>query len=302
MDTRPGLIERAAALLRDERSQDERSQSGPGRFEAANLAMPPGAGSPRAVTRTCVLDRVALAEFGIIMPWSTTRRVGEEFRIVKRNLMTHWNGVGYSQRSNGWPRTVMITSVRPREGKTFAAINLALSFAAEEHLTAILIDADAVRGDTAKYLKVPAQPGLTEVLSGKVSLSDALIQTDLPNLVILPSGEHGPHVPELLTSRGLNVIFAELGRRYPEHVIVIDTAPVLASTAPAGFAPMVDQIVFVLEAGQTQRPEIESALSLLSSCPHISFLLNKAPPSSEHFGSYPYYGAWGDTSGKVAID
>src|SRR4029077_18937080 len=122
-------------------------------------------------------------------------RVVEEFRIIKRNIMSHWLTPEYTATVNGSPRVVMVTSSKPREGKTFASINLALAFAAEENLTTVLIDADPVRGDAARCLKLPQQPGLTEVLSGEVPLIDALIQTDLPNLAVLPSGAHGPHVP-----------------------------------------------------------------------------------------------------------
>ena len=236
------------------------------------------------------------------MPWLTTSRVVEEFRIIKGHLIAHWNSLGYSLRPGGPPRAVLVTSAKPREGKSFSSINLALAFAAEEKLTVILMDTDPVRGGVGKYLKIPPVPGLTTVLSGEAILSDALVQTDVPNLLVLPSGEPGPHIPELLTGGGASSVFAELARRYPEHVIIIDTPPVLASTTPAGLAPLVAQIVFVLEAGHTQRPEIEAAVRLLSGCEHISFLLNKATHSSEHFGSYSYYGAPDDTSGKVAID
>ena len=297
MDTGPRLIERAAALLRD-----NGSPTGPGRLEKASSPVSERAGPLRPFTRAYTLDHAAMAESGIIVPWSTTRRVVEEFRIVKGNVIANWKGIGNSRPSNQSPRTVMVTSAKPREGKTFASINLALSFAAEERLTAILIDADPVRGGVAKSLKIPARPGLTAILSGEMTLSDALIQTDISNLLVLPSGDPGAHIPELLTGGGAGKIFAELARHYPEHVIVIDTGPTLASTTPAGLAAMVGQIVFVIEAGQTQRAEIESAVGLLSGCRQISFLLNKAPPSSEHFGSYPYYGALDDASGKVASD
>jgi len=223
------------------------------------------------------------------MPWADTQRAVEEFRVVKRNVLTGWQSLGHLNGSRQSAHSVMVTSSKPREGKTFTTLNLALSFAAEENLTVILVDADPIRGDAGRQLRVPSEPGLTTVLSGDVGLTDALIQTDLPNLLVLPCGAHGPHVPELLSGRGPSGIFDDLTRRYNDCVIVIDTAPALASTAPASLAPMVSQIVFVVEAGHTQRSEIESALHLLTGCSRISFLLNKAPPSNEHFGGYSYY-------------
>jgi protein-tyrosine kinase len=298
MDSRPGLIERAAALLRDGVNEANLKP-----IEAVSAPVRRAGTAPEALFRTCALDHLDLAKSGIIMPWSTTGRVVEEFRIVKRNLMSRWlTSENHPNTVNGPPRVIMVTSSKPQEGKTFVSINLALAFAAEENLTTVLIDADPVRGDAARCLKLPPQPGLTEVLSGEVQLHDALIQTDVPNLVVLPSGTHGAHVPELFTGRAPSQVFGELARRYAKHVIIVDTAPCLASTGPAGLASVVDQIVFVIEAGYTQRPAVESALSLLSGCPHISFLLNKAPDSSQHFGSYLYYEQPGGSVGKAAVD
>ena len=247
-----------------------------------------------------MLDRAYLAEAGILMPWSSDARIIEEFRIVKRNIMFQWQATERAVRATELPRVLMVTSSKPREGKTFAAINLALAFSLEENLATVLIDADSVRGDVTRYLKMPSEPGVAEILGGEVSLADALIQTDLPNLVVLPSGTHGPHVPELLTGRGPSLIFAELSRRYPEHIIILDTAPCLASTGAAGLAPLVDQIVFVIEAAHTQQNEVEAAVNMLRGCESISFLLNKTPEASEHFGSYSYY--YGPSTGKAEVD
>ena len=306
MDTGPGLIERAAALLRD---RDNASQTGPRRSEIepprVDAASPPV--SERAelltpITRTCILDPVALGDAGVVMPWLTSSRVVEEFRMAKHHLMAIWKSIDSPMASGRSSRSIMVTSAKPREGKTFCSLNLALTFAAEENLTVILIDADPMRAGVGKYLKLQPVPGLTTVLAGEASLSEALIQTDVPNLLVLPSGEPGPHIAELLTGGGASRVFAELSRRYPEHVLVIDTPPALANTTPAGLSTIVAQIVFVLEAGQTQRPEIEAAVNLLSGCHHISFLLNKAPPSSVHFGSYSYYGMPDVASVEVTTD
>jgi protein-tyrosine kinase len=299
MESRTGLIERAAALLREAGQESPTlpggaPATGDARQAASDLrsdARPP-AGAPMAapLRQSVVLDRNHLARTGVMMPWTATARVVEEFRIVKRNIMASWQSPEHSRPMNRSPRVVMVTSSRPREGKTFCSINLALAFAAEEHLTTILLDADALHTGVIKMLQLPAQPGFTDLLTRERRLEEVLIQTDLPNLVVLPPGPHGPHVPELLHGKGPAQIFRDIARRYPEHVIVMDTTPCLASTDPAGFAPLASNIVFVVEAAHTQQAEIESALSLLSGGAQVSFLLNKVPVgSSEHFGSYSYY-------------
>ena len=285
MDGAAGLIERAAARLREGINQPEITPRQP--VLAAKLAEP--SLTPEALVRNCTLDYATLARSGILAPWSGTQRVVEEFRIIKRNIMARWIS-DEAKLSEGVARTVMLTSSKPREGKTFASISLALAFAAEKELATVLIDADPQRGEVARLLNLASQPGLSEVLSRETQLSEALVQTDLPNLVVLPSGAQGARVPELLSGEGPSLVFAQLARRYPKHVIIIDTAPCLASTGPAALATSVDQIVFVIEAAQTQRSEVEAAIHLLSGCRKISFLLNKIPESTENFGSYSYYG------------
>jgi len=288
MDDRAGLIERAAARLRESVSP-----------AAARDALPPLEAPVSPTTRPLkalplkrhvVLDRAHLAQTGIIMPWTSSGRIVEEFRIIKRNIMSAWQASDSGDSATDRPRIIMVTSARPREGKTFSSINLALAFAAEDSFVTILVDGDTVRGDVAKDLKIPSEPGLTNILSGETSLLDALIQTDLPNLVVLPPGPSGHHVPELLSSQAPSALFDEIGKRYPKHVIILDTPPCLASTDPAALAPIVSQIVFVIEAGHTQRPEIESALSLITGGPQVSIVLNlSSGGTSEHFGSYSYY-------------
>ena len=293
MESRSGLIERAAALLREAGQESPAPPVAPATSDArsASIEARSRVGAPVAPLRqSVVLDRNHLARAGIMMPWTDTARVVEEFRIVKRNIMFPWQSPAYPRAANRPPRLVMVTSSRPREGKTFCSINLALAFAAEENLTTILLDADALHGGVAKLLQVPPQPGFTDLLTSERRLDEVLIQTDLPNLVVLPPGPPGPHVPELLHGRGPGLVFKEIARRYPEHVIVMDTTPCLASTDPAGFAPLASHIVFVVEAEHTQQTEVESSLSLLGGGGQVSCLLNKVPVgSSEHFGAYTYY-------------
>jgi len=292
MNGRIGLIERAAARLRQDAAAPQPAPvaSPPVVTKMPAPPRPARGASGQPLKQHMTLDRPQLAQRGILMPWTTTARVVEEFRIIKRNLMAEWPSLEKLGTEENLSRVVMVTSARPREGKTFSSINLALAFAAEEKFTTILVDADTVRGDSARTLQIPTEPGLTDVLAGKLGLSDVLVQSDLENLVVLPPGAPGPHVPELLTSAAPAHLISTITERYPNHVIVMDTPPCLASTDPTALSAIARQVVFVVEATHTQQPEIESALSLISGCSHISFLLNLVPnTTSEHFGSYSYY-------------
>jgi receptor protein-tyrosine kinase len=272
-----GLIERAAALLR------QRDANGPdltGHLVAESDAVPETPG--------LILDRGRLARYGITLPSSGRSRTVEEFRLVKRNLMTQLSqGSPADQRSN---RLIMVTSARPGEGKTFISLNLALAFASERDVKALLVDVDTQHSSMQAILGIPGDQGIVDVLAGTCELSDVLIQTNIPNLMVIPSGRGGPHVPELFSSNQMAVVMAEMTRRFADRYIIIDTPPCMASSDAAALAPLVGQIVFIVEAHHTQQVEIETSLSMLSACSRISLLLNKSDTmSGEHFGSYEYY-------------
>jgi protein-tyrosine kinase len=273
-----GLIERAAALLRQQDANEPRPSLAP-TAEPALFAPGP----------QLTLDRGRLASFGIAIPSSARSRTVEEFRLVKRNLMAAWSQNDLiGDRQSG--RIIMITSARPGEGKTFTSINLALAFASERDVKALLVDVDTQHPGLPKIFGIPGDTGIVDVLAGNLELSEVLIQTNLPNLMLLPAGRGGPHVPELLSSREMGALLVELTQRLPDRFIIIDTPPCMASSDAAALAPLVGQIVFVVEAHGTQQAEVEAALSMLSACPQISLLLNKSDTlASEHFGSYGYY-------------
>jgi protein-tyrosine kinase len=273
-----GLIERAAALLR-QRDANESDPLSPPAGEADS-----GAGGPELI-----LDRGRLASYGITMPSSARSRTVEEFRLVKRNLMTQLSQGSpiADQRSS---RLIMVTSARPGEGKTFISLNLALAFASERDVKALLVDIDTQHSSLQKILGISTELGIVDVLAGNRELSEVLIQTNIVNLMVLPSGRGGPHVPELFSSNQMAILMAEMTRRFADRYIIIDTPPCMASSDAAALAPLVGQIVFIVEAHHTQQVEIEASLSMLGACPRISLLLNKSDTmAGEHFGSYEYY-------------
>jgi receptor protein-tyrosine kinase len=273
-----GLIERAAALLR----QLDANESDP---------LPPSTGEAGAGHGgpELVLDRGRLASYGITIPSSARSRTVEEFRLVKRNLMTQFSQ-GDSSTDQRSSRLIMVTSARPGEGKTFISLNLALAFASERDVKALLVDVDTQHSTLQNILGITSEQGIVDVLAGNCELSEVLIRTNILNLMVLPSGRGGPHVPELFSSNKMAVLITEMMRRFADSYIIIDTPPCMASSDAAALAPVVGQIVFIVEAHHTQQVEIEASLSMLSACPRISLLLNKSDTmAGEHFGSYEYY-------------
>jgi len=169
-----GLIERAAALLRQLDANESAPLSPPAR-EAGG-----GHGGPELV-----LDRGRLASYGITVPSSARSRTVEEFRLVKRNLMTQFSqgDLSADQRSS---RLIMVTSARPGEGKTFISLNLALAFASERDVKALLVDVDTQHSTLQTILGISTEQGIVDVLAGNCELSEVLIQTNILNFMVSP--------------------------------------------------------------------------------------------------------------------
>ncbi len=287
MNERPiGLIQRAAERLRQ-----QQPALGPAAAAAGAVAPPPPAAAAAAdagqrVSREIKIDRQRLAKAGIIFTNTERSRVAEEFRIIIRQILAK---AASEPAENS--RLIMITSARPREGKTFTSINIALAIASQLDFRVLAMDCDVERQSMSSVLGIEPDKGLVDLIADDtLDMRDILLRTDVSNLTVLPAGRKRPGVPELLSSRRMRDILAEIEHRYADRYIVIDAPPCLATSDPSILASMVGQIVFVVEANRTQEAEIEESLRLISACPNISLVLNKMEgTTSEHFGSYGYY-------------
>ncbi|HEX4192618.1 MAG TPA: AAA family ATPase [Stellaceae bacterium] len=244
-----------------------------------------------AQSRQVSIDRAALRQHGIALPSAGRSRIAEEFRIVKRQIVAKFIDEVEGDPEAARNRVIMVTSAKPGEGKTFAAINLALSIASEQDLKVLLIDLDTRSHAMQDMMGIPAGRGLTDLLSNPdVDFADVVLRTNMPNLAIMPAGHPDNRGPELLSSKRTREMFEEMTRRYSDRFIIFDAPSCLASSDPATLAGIVGQVVFVVEADQTQQEEVESALSLVRGCANISLLLNKVRNSAtDQFGSYSNY-------------
>ena len=171
----------------------------------------------------------------------------------------------------------MVTSTREGEGKTFVALNLAFSLAAEKDRSVILIDADPTKSSVAHYLGFEAAHGLIDLLrDGRTQPADAVLPTSIEGLSVVPSGERDHLGAELFASDRMGALLQTLCRASPDSIVIIDAPPVLATSEPSSLARHVDQTVVVVEADRTSRAAITEALNLIAICPHIGLVLNKA--------------------------
>src|SRR3569832_1438359 len=188
------------------------------------------------------LDFERLAAAGMVTPDGERSQMAEEFRHIKRPLLLNAFGEGAMPKPNR--NLLMVTSARPNEGKTFTAINLALSIALKRDRTVLLVDADVARPSVARVLDFPGTAGLVDFLADRDRrLSDVMLQPSLPKLRILNAGRRPAHSNELLASARMQQLAQELADRYPDRVVVFDSPPLLATSEAAVLAGVMGQVV-----------------------------------------------------------
>jgi protein-tyrosine kinase len=250
--------------------------------------------APRALPtqRLAAIDRGRLRKHGLLDPDAPAGPLAEEFRIVKRQLLLGM-GAG-SPVAADKRRTILVCSAQPDEGKTFCALNLALSLAGERDLEVLLVDADFPKPEILSLLGLEAQgAGLVDALADpSLDPEQLVIRTDLGSLSVMPAGRYENDVPELLGSARTAQVLARLTHGRPKRVVIFDSPPALMASAAAALAAHVGQLLLVVRADQTNEADLKEAAGLLSGCPQISLLLNGTgfAATGRKFGSYYGYG------------
>ena len=258
---------------------------------ATPAVLPIGAGAEGKAevkhSKLVTIDLQRLREGGMIAPDGDKTPLAEEFRVIKRPLLKNAFGNG-AQIRNG--NLIMVTSAFPREGKSFCAINLAMSIAMERDRTVLLVDADVARPSIPQKFGIAPDVGLMDVLlDSHVSLSDAIVRTNVNKLALLPAGRPHRQATELLASEAMANLLAELSERYSDRIVIFDSPPLLVTTEARTLAANMGQIVMVVESDNTTHEALREALSTIESCDVVGMVLNKGRRSNPG-DSYGYYG------------
>ena len=228
-------------------------------------------------TRYVKIPFRSLREKGMLTPQIPRSAIAEEYRTIKRPLLTNIEGDTVTPPiPHG--NLVMVTSALEGDGKTFSAISLALSIAMEQDKTVLFIDADTAKAEAGRLLGVPQDaPGLIELLEhpGMVP-EDLILETNVEKLRILAAGDLHTHANELLASSRMRQLMMELSEENPDRVIVFDSPPLLLTTEAAVLAGFMGQIVFVVSADQTPQYAVTQAIEYIGEDKMVGLILNRA--------------------------
>jgi exopolysaccharide/PEP-CTERM locus tyrosine autokinase len=268
-----GLFERAAS------QGNERSK-----VPEARPALP-----ARTTARTLSIDLDRLRSQSILTPDAARTPIAEGFRRIKRRILANVA----NPKAGAFTNLVMVTSALTGEGKTFCAMNLAISIALEMDSTVLLVDADVAKPSIPQALGLKAESGLMDVLlDPRIDLADVLWKTTIDKLMLLPAGTTHQHATELLASEAMGTLLREMAARYRDRIIVFDSPPLLAASEASALANHMGQIVMIVEAGRTTERALKDAVSRIESSKVVGLVLNKGAGGSLGYGGgYGYYHA-----------
>ena len=241
-----------------------------------------------------MIDLATLSAAGLVVSGNIRTRISEEYRIAVSRILR----ASRAKRPGAVAgELLMVTSARPGEGKSFTAINLAGAIAHNVMRPTVLVDIDFKKKSISNQLGLSERVGLLDVASTSgQKIEDLIVPTAIEHLSVLPvgrdSGEFGDN-GDGSSRRPVSQVIERLARRFPDHIFILDLPPCLSTSDPSTLAPVVNEIIMVVEAERTQRNEVEAALDLVKLCPKITLLLNKIrTTTSNTFGAYDYYGSY----------
>jgi capsular exopolysaccharide synthesis family protein len=210
--------------------------------------------------------------------------VSEAFRSLRTSLMF--------STPQGMPKTILMTSPGPGDGKTTNAINLA-TVMAQNGSKVLIIDADLRKPRLHRDFGIPHSPGLTNRIASlkasENSSSSAIVPTTVDGLFVMPSGNHAPNPAELLSSDRMQKIIDMASRAF-DHVI-IDTAPVLGLADALVLSRCVDGVILVVGCGATTKVSVKTSTHRLSQvqAPLLGVVMNQVDMDSPDYSYYSSY-------------
>jgi exopolysaccharide/PEP-CTERM locus tyrosine autokinase len=208
----------------------------------------------------------------------------EQFKILRTNLLFPSSG-----RS---PRTIMVTSAVPDEGKSLIAANLAVSIAQSIQEYVLLIDCDIRRPCIHTQFGFGDVPGLSDHLSKGIPVSSLILKTIVNKLSILPGGTLLHNPSELVSSQQMSKLLQEVKYRYSDRFIVMDSPPPKLTAEASALSRQVDGVLLVIEYGRTSREMVLDLVNTIGKEKIIGVVFNKLDMRFAHYyglGKYKTY-------------
>jgi capsular exopolysaccharide synthesis family protein len=205
----------------------------------------------------------------------------EQFKILRTNLLFPASGKS--------PRSILVTSVAPGEGKSFVAANLAVSVAAHVNWNVLLVDCDLRCPSVHTQFGFQQVPGLSDYLSNGRELPSLLLKTAVERLTILPGGRPPSNPSELLSSQKMTAFIDEVTARYNDRLIILDSPPPRLTAESTALARHVDGILLVVKYAKTPCDAAAELINKLGKEKILGAIVNKFDAGFSRYHK-KYYG------------
>lgn len=242
------------------------AEQGAGNTLASQSAGRPGAAGDKSRGNDRARDAKRPSNERLVSLFAPSSPQGKRIDILRSQLLYPFHGDP--------PRTIMITSSVPREGRSLLAANLAISFARGMQQYVMAMDCHLTSPDIHNLLGVKSTPGLTDYLEKGAAVSDIIHWTKVDKLSVIPCGSGSKRASEILATDRMADLLLELRERYKDRYIILDAPPVQAFDDPAVLARMVEGILFVVQGGVTDREVVLRGLQALPEEKVIGVVLN----------------------------
>jgi succinoglycan biosynthesis transport protein ExoP len=248
---------------------------------------------PMMKTKSRKNDRVSGIVSHLVTEQPTRSALAEAFRAIRTNLQFA---------SPDKPiHTLLVTSAIPGEGKSTVSANLGIAMA-QMGIKTLLVDTDLRKPVLRKVFGLKQEKGFTDFMAGHISLEEALCQTEVENLTLLPAGSLPPNPSELLGSKKMESVIDRLKQEY--QLVIFDSPPAIGVTDAAILGSKLDGAVLIVRTGKTDRAALIRAKEILDRVRTnvLGVVLHMVSPVHGRYGYYygyyyhyyPYYGEKGD--------
>jgi capsular exopolysaccharide synthesis family protein len=184
-----------------------------------------------------------------------SKQVAESIRMMRTKI--------FYPESGKPPRSILVTSAIPGEGKSFVCANLGVSIAQGIDKQALLVECDLRRPSLSKLLGLSNSMGLVDYLQSGTPLEQLIQQTSMPKLSVLPSGKPPKNPAELLDTKKMASLIDELESHHPDRLIIFDSPPIQAASETDILAKKVDKVILVIRWGYARREHAKQLVEML---------------------------------------
>ena len=284
---KPAGKERPGRKHRKERAEDRRTL----KAEAPHVHGMPAQDPSELMIRDPESERVKKAALGrkydpkLVVLSSLGSVEAENFKALRAQILLN-------SKNGSPPRTIMVTSTYPGEGKSFVACNLAASIALgiDEHV--LLVDCDLRKPQVHQYFGYGRSRGLSDYLTGRAEIPDLLVKTDIPKLTLLMAGTPPGNPAELLSSKRMGALIDEVRTRYDDRYVILDATPTQFTADSNVLSPHVDGILLVVMAHRSPRKAVQGGMQSLAKENMLGVVFNGYDEPMKSYRKYysGYYG------------